>query len=358
MRVLFIVRSTLFTTKGGDTVQVLETAAALRRIGVEVDIEKSSAKPDYTAYDGLHFFNITRPADMLSHIKYSRKPFVVSVILINYAVFDKYHRLGVAGKLFRSFSPTGIEYAKTMYRILSGRDDLASSSYVWKGQKRSIQEILKQTKAVLVQAKEEYADLVQQYGIQPPFHLIYNAVNTDIFKQSSLTPRDPWLVLCVARIEGLKNQLNLIKALNHTKFKLLLVGDAAPGQQAYYQSCKDIAASNVSFISHLPQQELIQYYAMANVHVLPSWFEVCGLTSMEAAAMGCRVVITRNGYAHSYFGEAACYCDPACVASIKKAVESAAANSAENMLPEKIINNYSWKQTADATLSVYKKFFY
>ena len=33
--------------------------------------------------------------------------------------------------------------------------------------------------------------------------------------------KDPLMVLCVARIEGIKNQLNLIKALNNTEYQLL-----------------------------------------------------------------------------------------------------------------------------------------
>ena len=40
MKVLFIVRSTLFTAKGGDTIQVEETASELRKTGVEVDKEQ------------------------------------------------------------------------------------------------------------------------------------------------------------------------------------------------------------------------------------------------------------------------------------------------------------------------------
>jgi len=38
-------------------------------------------------------------------------------------------------------------------------------------------------------------------------------------------------VLCIARIEGIKNQLNLIKALNDTEFNVLLIGSHAPNQK-------------------------------------------------------------------------------------------------------------------------------
>lgn len=355
MKILFIVRSTLFTAKGGDTIQVQETAANLRKAGVLVEIKKASEKIDYDAFDVLHFFNITRPADMLVHISRSGKPFVVSTILINYALYDKYQRKGLAGKLLAVFSAPGIEYAKVLYRFLTGRDKLVSLPYLWKGQQGSIKEILQKARTVIVQAKEEYDELVKLYDIRPDHHVVHNGVNTGLFKNTATVNRTNNLVLCVARIEGIKNQINLIRALNNTAYRLVLIGDAAPGQQGYYRQCKTIAASNVSFINHLPQHELTAYYAEAKVHVLPSWFEVCGLSSMEAAAMGCRVVITDNGYARSYFEEAAFYCDPAKPESILQAVEMAMESDDDEGLQQKILNNYSWQKTATDTLAVYKK---
>jgi glycosyltransferase involved in cell wall biosynthesis len=357
MRIVFIVRSTLFTARGGDTIQVKETAAALRQAGVVVDIKKACEKIDYVAFDGLHFFNITRPADILLHIKRSNKPFVISTILINYALYDKQHRHGLTGKILGLFSASGIEYVKTLFRFLARRGKLVSISYLWKGQRRSVKKILQKTSAVLVQAKDEYDDLVKLYGIHKDYYTIHNGINTNLFQHSKAIVRENNLVLCVARIEGIKNQLSLIKALNNTIYRLVLIGDAAPNQQAYYERCRSVAAGNVFFINHLPQQELAAYYAAANIHVLPSWFEVCGLSSLEAAAMGCRVVITDNGYARSYFNDDAFYCDPAKPESILQAVEKAVASEPDNRLQQKVIQNYSWQKTATDTLAVYKKIF-
>lgn len=358
MRIAFIVRNTLFTVRGGDTIQVQETADGLRNAGVEVDIKLASEKIEYSMYDGLHFFNITRPADMLLHIQKSKKPFVVSTILINYALYDKYQRPGLTGKLLSFFPAQTVEYIKAVGRFITGRDKLVSIAYLWKGQRNSIRDILQKAKAVLVQATEEYEDLVLAYGISPGYFLVRNGINGSLFYKKDNLSRQSNLVLCVARIEGIKNQLHLIKALNNTEYKLVLIGNAAPGQQAYYRQCRTIAAANVSFIDHLPQQELAAYYASAKVHVLPSWFEVCGLSSLEAAAMGCNVVITDNGYARSYFKEAAFYCDPASPESILKAVSLAAASEADTGLQQSIPANYSWQQTAADTLAVYKKVLY
>lgn len=353
---MFIVRSTLFTTKGGDTIQVEETARELRKIGVEVDIISTNEKINYDSYNLLHFFNIIRPADILIHIKRSKKPFVVSTILIDYSAYDKQQRSGIAGKVFKLFSADSIEYLKTVYRFLMGKDRLASISYLWKGQRRSIKEILRRTKTVLVQAEKEYTDLVRWYQLAPPFEIVYNGVNTELFRNPRRVNKKDNMVLCVARVEGIKNQHNLILALNDSEYELVLIGDAAPNQQDYYKQCRKMAAANISFIGHLPQQQLVDYYAAAKVHVLPSWFEVCGLSSLEAAAMGCRVIITNHGYAASYFKEDAFYCDPAEPSSILAAVKRAIAANSNGVLQKKIIENYTWQRAAEKILSVYKKY--
>src|SRR5476651_902369 len=110
MKVAIIARSTLFTVPGGDTVQAVQTAQQLCVIGVDTEIRLSNDFIDYSAYNLLHFFNITRPADMLFHIKKAKKPFVVSTILSDYSEYDKHHRRGSMGILFNNFSSDSIEY--------------------------------------------------------------------------------------------------------------------------------------------------------------------------------------------------------------------------------------------------------
>lgn len=355
MKVLFIVRSTLYRVRGGDTVQVTETARALAGEGIMVDIRLTGDTIDYREYDLLHFFNITRPADMLVHIKRSRKPFVVTPIWIDYSIYDKHQRTGLSGSLFRLLGPNQVEYIKTMGRFLSGRDTLASMAFAWKGQARSIREILRSTACLLVNSENEYRDIVSRYTTQPAYAIVPNGVNDNVYMQHDAKEKEENLVLCAARIEGIKNQYNLVRALNNTRFKLVLAGDPAPGQQAYFEKCRKIAAENISFTGHLSINELLSYYARAKVHVLPSWFELCGLSSLEAAAMGCSVVISPNGYAKDYFKDAAFYCDPADPASILRAVEQAAANPVTMALVKKIKEEYNWQQAAEKIAAAYKK---
>lgn len=350
-----ITRSTLYSIRGGDTVQVTETARHLSKLGVDVAIRLTDELIDYQNYDLLHFFNIIRPADILYHIKKSKKPFVISTILIDYSGFDKFHRKGIAGLVFRLLSADTIEYIKTTARWLLGRDRMMSLSYLRKGQRNGIKEIISKAAMILPNSKLEYDRLVKQYNCTTDHMVVPNGIDETLFQFDASIQKDPLLVVCAARIEGIKNQLNLIKALNGTKYKLLLIGAPAPNQLSYYDACHDQAADNIHFISQLTQQELLKYYSEAKIHILPSWFETTGLSSLEAAAMGCNIVISEQGDAKEYFGNDAFYCDPASPKSILSAIEKASSTIYNDALRQKILNNYTWQQAAAITLNAYKK---
>jgi glycosyltransferase involved in cell wall biosynthesis len=353
MKVAIIARSTLYSVPGGDTVQAMQTARHLNEMGISVTIKLSNEEIAYNDYDLLHFFNLIRPADILYHSKKAGKPFVVSTILVDYSEYDKHHRKGI-GALFSYLPANNIEYLKTIARWLLGKDHLSSISYIWKGHRKSIIEILKRANSILPNSESEYKRVMQTYPYPVKYNVVPNGIDPLLFNYDNTLKKDEQLVLCVARIEGIKNQLNLIKALNNTGFRLLLIGAHSPNQTAYYNECRNIAAANVSFINHVPQHDLVKYYQQAKVHILPSWFETTGLSSVEAAAMGCSIVITDKGDTREYFGNDAFYCDPAQPNQILAAVQKASVAGFNEHLREKILEKYTWTQAAIHTLKAYQ----
>jgi glycosyltransferase involved in cell wall biosynthesis len=355
LKVAFITRSTWQRVPGGDTIQIEQTVRELRACGVEAVILPSARHIDYSAFDLFHFFNITRPADLLLHARNCKKPYVISPILVDYSEYDRHHRRGITGWLFRRCSPAFNEYIKTMGRWILGKDRLVSKSYWWRGQTRSMQQIVAGAAAILSNSHSEEMAMRSGFKSNAIYTIVPNGIDTDLFKNDEHILRNRQLVLCVARIEGIKNQLNLIQALNNTEFTLLLIGGTAPGQQQYYAECRKAAAANIQFKEHIPQADLLDYYKKAAVHVLPSWFETCGLSSLEAAAMGCSIVITDKGFTRDYFGNDAFYADPDSPASILDEVRKAAQAAPSITLSEKIRTNYTWQQAASLTFNTYKK---
>lgn len=355
MKIAFIARSSLYQSIGGDTIQMQQTARYLEQLNIAVDIRLANEKINYREYDLLHFFNLTRPSDILPHIGRSKKPFVVTPLLIDYSEYDKQYRKGLAGKIFSHLSPGQIEYAKTMARWIKRQQSLQSFSYLFRGHTKSVKHIIKKAAMILPNSEMEYRMLIQAYSLSPSYSVIPNGIDDNLFAMPINEQKDKNFILCVARIEGLKNQINLISALNHSCFNLFLIGNVALNQTGYYTQCKKEAADNIHFIDHLPQEELINYYQKAKVHVLPSWFETCGLSTLEAGASGCNVVITDRGYASEYCNGNAFYCDPSSPASIREAIEKASESYVPPSFREKIIKNYTWRNAAGKTYEAYQK---
>ena len=353
IKVAFITRSTLYTVPGGDTVQAVQTARHLTFMGIAAEIKLSNENINYNSYDLLHFFNLSRPADILYHSHRAGKPYVISTILCNYSEYDQQHRTG-AGRIFKYFPADGVEYLKTIARYLLGRDSMASASYTWKGQRRSIIDILSRAAMILPNSHSEYRRVLKNYPGEVKHMVVPNGTDQNLFSYDPSIVKDDKLVICAARIEGIKNQLNLIKALNNTGYRLLLIGAYAPNQAAYYQECRRIAEDNIVFVDQMPQQQLAKYYQRAGVHILPSWFETTGLSSIEAALMGCNIVVSDKGDVREYFADDAFYCNPASPQSIFEAIEKAASAPVNEQLRSRILQKYTWNQAASQTLKAYQ----
>src|SRR5664279_2548546 len=196
MKVAFITRSSLFSSSGGDTLQVLNTAKYLEKLNVAVDIKLTNEKIIYDEYDLLHFFNLIRPSDILPHIRKSKIPFVVTPLLIDYSEFDKQYRKGIAGKIFRFFSPDQIEYLKTIARWTKRQQRLESLAYLVKGQRNSVKYILKKAALILPNSEMEYNQLTRTYTITPSYNIIPNGIEPGLFQNASTIEKDIRMVVC------------------------------------------------------------------------------------------------------------------------------------------------------------------
>lgn len=96
-------------------------------------------------------------------------------------------------------------------------------------------------------------------------------------------------------------------------------------------------------------------YAAARVHALVSWYDTPGLVSLEAALAGCKLVSTNRGSAVEYFGELAYYCDPGNLNSVCEAIYKAWSAPKNNLLKERVLQNFTWEKAARQTIEAYKR---
>lgn len=356
LKIAFLSRENLFTNPGGDTIHMVETAKALEQLGCHVSILSSSGlagKEDL--FDILHFFNLTRPADLLPHLNKIKCPIVVSPIYVDYSEVDSRARSGPGAWLRGFLGKSGFELVKVAARILRGNEKNLSWRYFQLGYRGSILEILKRTSAFLPNSNSEMSRFKEDFpSCNIPFTVVPNGINLDFLKSVKRVKKEK-LIVCAARFERLKNQLALIEATKGLDAKLLLIGKPSPNQTDYYQLCKAKAHEKVEFIYHLPQNELFEIVSRAKVHAMPSWFETTGLISLEAAYLDCSLVISRKGDQEEYFGKFAHFCEPDDVNSIRAAIQNALKDEPSKDLKEKIDTVFNWKNAARISLEVYKR---
>ena len=362
MKVLFHSRSNLFTAPGGDLIQMQKTKEYLEKLGIEVDISVAQ-NPDLNGYDLLHLFNLMSPQDIYFPMKAARVkgiPIALSTIYGLYTEFERKARGGMFQHLARQLSPYQIEYLKNSVRHIKEKRIDPGIKIMWrKGFYPMLKEIAANTSVFLPNSDSEMLRVADELNLTDYQYVsVPNAIDKQLFHENVQIEaahekfRDS--IVCVARIEGRKSTLNLVKAMEDLPYKLFLIGKASRNQGGYVEQVKKAAGKNVEFTGTVPHDSLPGIYKAAKVHVLASWMETPGLSSLEAAAMGCNIVVTRKGDTYDYFGDHAFYCAPDSPESIREAIIKAY-NASENTELQQIIRqNYTWEKTAEKTLEGYQ----
>ncbi|MBP7928110.1 hypothetical protein KAZ57_03105, partial [Patescibacteria group bacterium] len=240
MRVLMQGRYGLLSAKGGDRVQIENTADCLRSMGVSVDIVDSDVS-DISSYDIVHVFQLDWTPEthfFVKHAKAQGKKVILSPIHHNIAEVKKFDDICVydyrriSKYLFRDQHSR--DTFKNVYRSIFTPKKLWPTMYsVFAGLKNMHIETLKMCDAVLVQTDLEASDLISTYDVDIKWVKVPNGVGEQFLQLGRFdNPFDfSDYIFCGGRIEPRKNQLNLIQAVanfrqeNNLDTKLVLAGN-------------------------------------------------------------------------------------------------------------------------------------
>lgn len=135
---------------------------------------------------------------------------------------------------------------------------------------------------ILVTSTSAQRYIMQQYSVsEDKIMTILNSIDMDIFKPSDVTKE--FDALFVGRLEAVKNVALLIQFLQHTAFKVLVIGEGAMSAQIEEIA---LARTNISWIKRVENRELPNYYNLSKVFILISKYEGNPKSLLEAMACG------------------------------------------------------------------------
>jgi glycosyltransferase involved in cell wall biosynthesis len=374
MKILLVNHGAADQWGGGDSVQIRETAVRLHQRGHQVRIVNSD-RPETGDADLVHIFNSRVQhafPSQLAACQTAGKPVVVSPIWINLgrALWGSRGALPILEKAVRE-GEAAAERELELFRqrklvVAMAEGNLEAHGYGSFGAEwhNAIPALMTQVQGVLpnswLELKAVQTDLhwsgsnfkVAHYGVDPKLFL---DADPEPFREHTGI-RGPF-VMQAGRIEPGKNQAMLCWALRKTNLPIVLIGSSRHWP-SYVELCRAISGDRITVIDHLPQNLLASAYAASQVHCLVSWMDTCGLVSLEAALSGTPVVGSTFGHELEYLQNDAWLADPACPTSIHAAVvaawEAGPHSQRALRLKQRILEQFNWENTVNATEALYQ----
>jgi glycosyltransferase involved in cell wall biosynthesis len=199
---------------------------------------------------------------------------------------------------------------------------------------------------ICVMSRAEIGHLKKEFPLiagRDDFLVAPNGIWTDQLPEPSRDQRAQRVVFAGA-YGPRKNQINLIRAAHGLEEEVVVLGYAAPGEARYAAMMRAEAPKNVRFLDRQDRSAYLELLNGSWVYAQPSYFELPGIAALEAAAMGCRMVLVDAGSVREYFADDALYVDPddpedICFGLLQALGES----SPHPTLPKRIRETYNWQ---------------
>ena len=315
-------------------------------------------KDNITDFDIVHFFNpffMSQEAKMLMD-----KAMVSGTKIIVTPIFTFHH--GITRIMWDSPIMSVAERLFLGFRKLFRNNEMASYFDPF----YNISYLMNNADKVIVNSRLEMENILDFLHVPKElFEVIPNGINSK-FKHGDKKEFADMVgiedyILFVGRVEPIKNVVSLINAFLESSLptKLIIVGDPDPKDPEYIKRCKKAANNDVVFLPHIPYEStlLTSAYAGAKVYALPSNYETCGMSGLEAGLAGANVVVTERGGTKEYYKDFATYVDPSSIESIKNGLIHAYNSLPSNDLKRHIEDHYSWDAIINSQLASYDSLF-
>jgi len=161
----------------------------------------------------------------------------------------------------------------------------------------------------------------------------------------------------VGRVEVAKNQWMVIKALRNLvkefpELRYVCVGKDHLGLG------KRVTERFVEFRGEVEPREALEVLGRSEVHVLVSFRDTPGLASLEAAALGCKLVVSDDpfGTARDYFPEdLVSFVDPLSEVDVYRGIKEQFLSEPNPALQELVLERYTYPVVVKKLIGAYDR---
>ena len=161
--------------------------------------------------------------------------------------------------------------------------------------------MLTKSALLIVNSNAERNLLIQEGAKSASLTVIPNVVTQASIAIEPLKWEDRTRVACIGHFCPRKNQLALINALKGSSIRITFVGGARPMHKRYMNQCINAAAGQHEFLGKLSHEETLQVIKTCKYAVSTSLAETPGIANLEAAIVGCGLILPVLAPIQEYF---------------------------------------------------------
>ena len=252
----------------------------------------------------------------------------------------------------------GIPVVQTMHDLIHEKIDRYDSKIVREKRKK----VLNNADAIICISKETWNDLVKYYDVpESKLHLVYHGSEQSLISCNEKSLFDFPYLLYIGNRAGYKNFEKFLHSFAKLPKDIYLV---CTGESFNYSECKKIKELGLSkrvYQKFVTEEEMKVLLCNATAFVYPSLMEGFGLPILEAFRCQCPCLISDISCFHEVGGKAAVYFNPDNVddmtCKITQTIYDEEKLAALKNQGVEQLKKFTWDNTAQETLKVYKSFF-
>lgn len=298
---------------GGIAAHVDNLSKSLQKLGHEISIitiRRIFFEEKYQNFSGIKIVRIYIPnlkskfiTGLFLLLVY---PFIVQ---LNIFYFNRKNKINIihAHTIYDAFATTGIKgipivYTEHSSNFLEAVEKRNLASYFYKFN-------LKKSDFLIGPSIELINNFIKMGVDERKTKFIPNGVDTEkyypkekspiILKKFSLSLEDN-ILLCPRRLVPKNGVIYFIYSIsdiikNYPKIQCLIIGNGSEKEKLMHEVKKRHLENNIIFVGAVPNDQMIEYYSISDIVILPSLKEATSIAGLEAMACGKPIIGTDVG---------------------------------------------------------------